>query len=216
MAGGISSALFILVVPEIFLVGSVLAVVGVTCLGSSFVILNSFLPLLVANHPSVRDGLEGHPDNDLVPTSSGFIDRGSSRIDESEDIIQEPEAEKMDSTALKLSTKISSKGVGIGYAAAVFVQVLSILLLFGMSKLSVSSTVPLRLVLFMVGCWWLGFTIPASIWLRDRPGPPLKSISSANAWRTCAAYTTFAWGSVWETIKVAVKLRQMVIFLIAW
>ncbi len=121
-----------------------------------------------------------------------------------------------DSIALKLSTKISSKGVGIGYAAAVFVQVLSIVLLFGMSKLSVSSTLPLRLVLLMVGMWWLAFTIPSSMWLRDRPGPPLKTIHSGSRWRSCVAYISFAWSSLWRTVKIAVKLRQMVIFLIAW
>merc|ERR1712093_698775 len=216
VAGGISSALFIFVVPEIFLVGSVLAVVGVTCLGSSFVILNSFLPLLAANHPDVNGGLGGRPDDVSGPTSPGIRLRESSGIDESGDSNHTHWSAQTDSTALKLSTKISSKGVGIGYAAAVFVQVLSILLLFGLSKLSVSSTIPLRLVLFMGGGWGLGFTLPASIWLRDRPGPPLQTISSSNTWRTCVAYIAFAWGSVRNTIKVAVELRQMVIFLIAW
>ncbi|KAK0102025.1 Autophagy protein 22 [Cadophora gregata f. sp. sojae] len=215
VAGGISSALFIFVVPQIFLVASILAVVGVTCLGSSFVILNSFLPLLVANHPHVPDSVGDSEDaSATISSDSGVL--VSSSIDESRDATYKPRSGHMDSTALKLSTKISSKGVGIGYVAAVFVQVLSIMLLFGMSKLSVSSTFPLRLVLFMVGSWWLGFTIPASIWLRDRPGPPLPAISSAKSWKTCVAYVAFAWGSVWKTIKMAVKLRQMVIFLIAW
>ncbi|PVH81122.1 hypothetical protein DL98DRAFT_178845 [Cadophora sp. DSE1049] len=216
VTGGISSALFIFVVPQIFLLGSILAVVGVTCLGSSFVILNSFLPLLVASHPHVQGSGEGRSDDESATTCPGSHDREFSSIDESLDATRKPNGKHIDSTTLKLSTKISSKGVGIGYIAAVFVQVLSIMLLYGMSKLSVSSTLPLRLVLFMVGSWWLGFTIPASLWLRDRPGPPLKTISSPNSWRTCVAYITFAWGSVWKTIEVAVKLRQMVIFLIAW
>lgn len=38
-------------------------------------------------------------------------------------------ASKAGSLELQLSTKISSKGVGIGYLAAVFVQCLSIVLL---------------------------------------------------------------------------------------
>ncbi|KAH7384958.1 autophagy-related protein 22-like protein [Cadophora sp. MPI-SDFR-AT-0126] len=215
VTGGISSALFIFVVPQIFFVGSFLAVIGVTCLGSSFVILNSFLPLLVANHPHVRDQVAA-PDDEPATSSPRSGDRGYSSVDEGLDATHKLGDRQIDSTALKLSTKISSKGVGIGYIAAVFVQVLSIMLLFGMSKLSVSSTLPIRLVLFMVGSWWLGFTIPASMWLRDRPGPPLKTISSANSWKTSVAYITFAWGSVWKTIRVAVKLRQMVIFLIAW
>ncbi|KAG4438717.1 hypothetical protein IFR05_005797 [Cadophora sp. M221] len=216
VTGGLSSALFIFVVPQIFLVGSVLAVVGVTCLGSSFVILNSFLPLLVANHPQVQGSVPG-PAGDASTAAPPAFNEGAFS-DTDEDLVPTGKltGNEADSAALKLSTKVSSKGVGIGYIAAVFVQVLSIMLLFGMSKLSVSSTLPLRLVLLMVGCWWLAFTIPASIWLRDRPGPPLKTISNASLWRTCVAYISFAWASVWKTIKVAVRLRQMVIFLIAW
>ncbi|KAH7312965.1 autophagy-related protein 22-like protein [Rhexocercosporidium sp. MPI-PUGE-AT-0058] len=205
VTGGLSSALFIVVVPQIFLVGSILAVIGVTCLGSSFVILNSFLPLLVANHPQVQGGTPGRTDDASTAAPHATSNGGtSSDSDEDVDPAGKLGSNETDSAALELSTKISSQGVGIGYIAAVFVQVLSIMLLFGMSKLSVSSTLPLRLVLFVVGCWWLGFTIPASIWLRDRPGP------------TCVAYISFSWASVWKTIKVAVRLRQMVIFLIAW
>lgn len=101
--------------------------------------------------------------------------------------------------------------------AAVFVQILSILLLFLMSKTSVSSTLPLRLVLFLVGVWWFAFTIPSSLWLRDRPGPPLRTgISGTSKLRSCLAYISFACLSLWKTIKVALKLRQAVIFLIAW
>lgn len=216
VTGGLSSALFIFVVPQIFLVGSVLAVVGVTCLGSSFVILNSFLPLLVANHPQVQGGVPGRMGDASTAAHPAFNGRATSDIDEGLDPTAKLTGNEADSAALKLSTKISSKGVGIGYIAAVFVQVLSIMLLFGMSKLSVSSTLPLRLVLLMVGCWWLAFTIPASIWLRDRPGPLLKTISNGSLWRHCVAYIAFSWASVWKTIKVAVRLRQMVIFLIAW
>ncbi|XMA16650.1 hypothetical protein WAI453_009441 [Rhynchosporium graminicola] len=217
VTGGISSALFIFVVPRMFLVGPVLAVVGVTCLGSSFVILNSFLPLLVTNHPQAQDGSEPRTNDSLATARSPNFDEGELSVNDVAPCnITRGGGDVPDSLALALSTKISSKGVGLGYMAAVFVQILSILVLFGMSKLSVSSTLPLHLVLFMVGCWWLAFTIPASVWLNDRPGPPLKTISSARRWRTCVAYIIFAWESVWKTVKVAARLRQMVLFLVAW
>lgn len=210
--------LFIVVIPRLFLLAPLLVVVGVTCLGSSFVILNSFLPLLVANHPQV-DERDHHPElkGMFSPKRAPSFDSNDG-ISESTAFEGTPDAgnNAKDSAALKLSTQISSKGVGIGYAAAVFVQILCILVLFGMSKLSVSSTLPLRLVLLLVGTWWLCFTVPSSMWLRDRPGPPLKTISTGSLWRSCFAYTTFAWASVWRTIKVAVQLRQMVIFLVAW
>jgi len=210
--------LFILVVPKIYLLGAILVVVGVTCLGSSFVLLNAFLPLLVANHPLVVTGGRSNQDSSSIPLESLSPDRDSIDDEERDDRRAFPSVSKSTTTELQLSSKISSKGVGIGYIAAVFVQILSILVLFLMSKKkNVSSTLPLRLVLLMVGIWWFAFTIPSSMWLRDRPGPPLETASShRNKWRAFVAYFSFAWISLWKTIKVAIKLRQMIIFLVAW
>lgn len=33
---------------------------------------------------------------------------------------------------------------------------------------------------------------------------------------SCSAYVLFAWLSVWQTLKIAIKLRQTITFLIAW
>jgi UMF1 family MFS transporter len=208
--------LFLFVVPKIYLVAPLLVIIGVTCLGSSHVILNSFLPLLVLNHPVAR-----HEPTNGSSIPMGVMSPGGSYG-------EDPPAQdttaggktvltKSDSPQLELQNKISSKGVGIGYSAAVFVQVLSIVILYLMSKTSASSTLGLRMALFMVGLWWFCFTIPVSIWMRSRPGPPLTTaLSKPSRFRTIVAYLTFAWGSVWKTVKVAIKLRQMVIFLIAW
>src|ERR1700693_2920799 len=70
--GATACMLFLLVFPSIYLVGSLLVVVSVTCLGSTFVLLNSFLPLLVSNHPSIRNSDEGmdHAPGVLMATLS--------------------------------------------------------------------------------------------------------------------------------------------------
>lgn len=199
--------LFLLVVPKIYLVAPLLVIIGVTCLGSSNVILNSFLPLLILNHPLAQ---KETTDGSSIPM--GVMSPEGSYEDPPANI-----SSKADSPQLVLQNRISSKGVGIGYAAAVFVQVISIVLLYLMSKTSASSTLPLRMVLFMVGLWWLCFTLPVMFWMRPRPGPPLTTaLSKPSRLHSIVAYLTFAWGSVWKTVKVAVKLRQMVIFLIAW
>ncbi|KAH8765681.1 autophagy-related protein 22-like protein [Hyaloscypha finlandica] len=218
--GATSSMMFIFIVPQIFVLGSLLTIVGVTCLGSSFVILNSYIPLLVANHPQTY-GDGDHDMNEassvpLEPLSPGLRRRESSERQGFHTIAHSSGPQRTDSPALKLSTEISSKGVGIGYMAAVSVQIICILILFAMSKLNVSSTLALRIALLFVGIWWFVFTIPASLWLKDRPGPPLKTGISGGRIRCCLAYTSFAWSSLWKTIKVAAKLRQAVIFLIAW
>ncbi|KAI5206047.1 MFS general substrate transporter [Aureobasidium subglaciale] len=208
--GSVSSMLFIVVTPSIYLLGSVLVILGVASLGSSFVLLNSFLPLLASNHPSVISAEE----------QSGSPSASVNMVEPDGSYSAAPEGQdgKQTSPALTLSNKISAKGVGLGYLAAVLVQIVSIGMLFGLGKVNFSSqSIPLRLVLLLVGvCWAIG-TIPGALWLRDRPGPPLKSLGARRGkLGRVLAYFVFAWSSVWQTVKQAVKLRQTVIFLIAW
>jgi len=197
--GAIMSMSFMFVVPSIYLVGALLVVIGVTCLGSSFVVLNSFLPLLAANHPSVIGTFKGD--------SMGFEDAAH---------------EQGNAAAIQTSTNISSNAVGLGYAAAVFVQIIGIGILATMKNLfgdSVSATLPLRMVLLLAGLWWLALLVPAGLWLRKRPGPPLEdsrlSQHGSNFTRGLM-YVRFAWISLWRTVKIAAELKQVVLFLIAW
>lgn len=197
--GAIMSMSFMFVVPAIYLVGAFLVVIGVTCLGSSFVVLNSFLPLLAANHPSVN----GASKEDRLGSDEFLPAQGNT-------------------AELQISTSISSNAVGLGYAAAVFVQVLGIGILAITKKLfgdSISSTLPLRLILLLVGLWWLALMVPAALWLRKRPGPPLQdSQLPQRSSKLMMAITCvrFAWTSLWRTVKIAAQLKQMVIFLGAW
>lgn len=212
-----ATSLFIFVSPKIYLLASVLVIIGVACLGSSFVLLNSFLPLLASNHPSVVTEQSGDPVRRPLPSDYGFQEE-SGAVTGNSNWPTKPNTTKDSLPVLDLSTKISSNGVGIGYAAAVFVQILSILLLLGLSKLSfASASTPLRLVLLLVGVWWAVFTVPCALWLRDRPGPPLKPRNNGHSrMQRVIAYVVFAWSSVWGTIKVAAKLRQTMLFLVAW
>ena len=166
--------LFIVVVPSIYMLGALLAIISNTCFGASFVLLNSFLPLLVRHHPSIQN------DND-DPGDDQIEDADEHQLDSSTDALltstqpysasRNKEAENI-SPELILSTQISSYGIGIGYIAAVIVQSLAIAILLLTRYLSKSITLGLRLVLLFVGSWWFGFTIPAALWLRPRPGPP--------------------------------------------
>ncbi|GIZ47367.1 hypothetical protein CKM354_001046000 [Cercospora kikuchii] len=183
----------ILVSPGIYLIGSLLTIVGVVCLGSTFVLLNSYLPLLAANHPQVRAKVRDD--------TGGYLETKSSTSPE-----------------LKLSTQISSRGVGLGYAAAVSTQVLSIGLLVLLKKAHfVAESTPLRFVLLFGGICWFTLTLPGATWLRNRPGPPLRAIEP---WKSklpvAIQYMIFAWKSVWTTVRTAAKLRQSWVFLIAW
>ncbi|KAJ5425001.1 hypothetical protein N7465_000071 [Penicillium sp. CMV-2018d] len=238
-AGALASMLFVFIAPPVFVLGSILVVVGVTCLGSSCVVLNSYLPVLVANDPSLQEGKA-----DDGAEMSGFDrDGGNSgwnawgnddADDDSLDGLQPsgqpqssleggmgPEAPPSSSPELQLSTKISSRGIGLGYCAAVFVQIISIIMLITLSKTSlakVSATLPMRFVLLLVGIWWGAFTLVTRNLLKTRPGPPLDTVSTKGTgrWRAWLRLVGFAWKSLWETVKVASKLREVLIFLVAW
>lgn len=112
---------------------------------------------------------------------------------------------------MQLSTKISSYGVGIGYTAAVLVQVLSVIIL----KSTGSTLFSLRLVLFFIGLWWLWFSIPAALWLRPRPGPPL-SYGKAEDPQTWSSYISYSWKNLAKTIVRARRLKDVLLFLGAW
>ena len=177
-------------------------------------LLNSFLPLLAANHPSIRV-----QEDDQISASTR-----STRRHEADDLdVKFEDANsniKRTPSPLALSTKISAKGVGLGYIGAVAMQLVSILLLLDLNKFAASTAVSTRLrtILFCVGLVWMLGTIPCALWLRDRPGPPLNVTPKAHtsSIRRVATYITFAWTSVFATIRIAIQLPQLSLFLVAW
>lgn len=219
--GAAACICFIFIVPAVYFLGSVLVVFSVTCLGTSNVLLNAFLPLLVANHPSIRGT------DPAAPLASREDDDDAHDDDDDGEVLlngagaAKPEVfvEGSSSPQLQLANRISAKGVWTGYLAAVSVQILSIVILVLFNKYAPSianSTIPLRLILLIVGIWWACFSIPAALWLRPRPGPPLLAPTSRSRFRMALAYVAFSWTSLWRTIKLALKLRQAWRFLIAW
>lgn len=211
-----------------FVLGSLLVVIGVTCLGSSFVLLNSFLPLLAANDPIVQLSNQRSKESDddialhvLGEASANHNNISNPRSGSRSGSLSRKKASSRTSPELELSTRISSKGVGLGYIAAVVMQLVSIALLSVMKKTNTdpgSQTLPLRLVLFVVGVWWLVFSVPTYLYLRDRPGPPLEPIipGARSRFQIYWQHVVFSWSGLWKTISLAIKLREAVIFLIAW
>lgn len=215
--GSVATMLFIAVIPQIYLFGALLAIIGNTCFGASFVLLNSFLPLLVRYHPSIlrrraeendtmhaRAANAGEPfeDEDEPTSTSALLPR-----DRPDEAVPGDTPTMAVSPELRLSTQISAYGIGIGYIAGLLVQVAGILIVIATG----STTLSLRLVLLLAGAWWFFFTIPAALWLRPRPGPPLPYTNT-----NWVSYVTYAWKSLFKTIGRARKLKDIVIFLAAW
>lgn len=228
--GSFCVMLYIFVTKETYVFGAVLAIISNVSFGASFVLLNSFLPLLVRYHPKVlyagdtstpdlaepngeSQRLEQSQDDDETET---FRDSSSSTallVDEAPHRLRKVLThEDQTSVELALSTEISAKGIGIGYAAGLFLQCVAILILIKMR----SSIWSLRVVLFMIGSWWAFFTIPAALWLRPRPGPPLPAQKSRKGFRAFVAYTLYAWKSLFKTVSLARRLLDIMLFLAAW
>ncbi|KAF2710255.1 autophagy-related protein 22-1 [Pleomassaria siparia CBS 279.74] len=206
--GSVVSALFIFVTPTVFYLAPLLVIIGVTCLGCSFTLLNAFLPLLVSNYPDDR----------IDDTSSDF--ELEALNPESSTATHRSDPEKL-TRDLERSAKLSSTGLGLGYIAAVTAEILAIgiIVFFNKTNLAPNSpSLPIRTILLFVGIWWALFSIPTILHLRPRPGPPLPTQSkSVNRKRSAFLfYTTFSLSSSWTTFKRAIRLRQVTTFLIAW
>lgn len=228
--GALSTMLFLPIVPSVYLLGALFAIIANTCFGASFVLLNSFLPLLVRHHPSIQDeysALERTPSIDHPDEPIDNVEpeqRLSRSVDSASPLLQsQPANATSDATLsdsspsiisaeLRLSTKISSNGIGIGYISAVILQILCILVVV----VTGSTTFSLRLVLFLIGLWWLIFTIPAALWLRPRPGPPLSFPSTTKPRRVWVEYIIYSWKSLGRTALRARHLKDVLLFLGAW
>ncbi|KAK5658747.1 hypothetical protein OQA88_1556 [Cercophora sp. LCS_1] len=231
-AGSLSVMCYIFVSKNVYLLGAFLAIISNTSFGASFVLLNSFLPLLVRNHPSTNPNTATLRTPDLAASdhesqpledSTQFEaegDRGydstaallPGRVEEGHPISRVRTEEEQTSQELNLSTQISAKGIGIGYIAALFLQCVAIFILIKMKNTTWSQ----RVVLCVIGAWWAVFTVPAAMWLRPRPGPPLPSTTGQQGFRAWVSYTIFAWKSLFRTIQLARRLVDIVLFLGGW
>ncbi|OHE99582.1 autophagy protein Atg22 [Colletotrichum orchidophilum] len=233
--GSFSVMAYIFVNKTTYLLGALLAIISNTCFGASFVLLNSFLPLLVRHHPEVIASETvhtpdlGHSDLESRPLNGSYVDEDSA-ADDVEDqnsallgghgngngnggypLVRQATHEELTSVELQLSTQISAKGIGIGYIAGLFVQCVAIAIVIALKNTTWSQ----RVALSFCGLWWATFTIPAAMWLRPRPGPPMPTTSGKGirAWPT---YVVMAWKSLFNTVRLARRLRDIVLFLCAW
>lgn len=215
---------FIFITKETYILGGVLTIISNVSFGASFVLLNSFLPLLVRYHPDIFDARQADTpdlaDSSLesrrMEDSIGNLDPAmansiSALLPDAVPVPTEQHLQDLTSKEVGLSSQISAKGIGIGYGAALFVQCIAI----GILILMQNTTWAQRVVLFMVGAWWTIFTIPAAMWLRPRPGPPLqdKDRKGQLSWFT---YLVYAWKSLFKTIKMARRLLDITLFLAGW
>jgi UMF1 family MFS transporter len=210
--GSISTMLFLPVVPKVYILGAVLAIISNTCFGASFVLLNSFLPVIVRFHPTVRypdSSTEGsfvdEDEDDLVtPTQERVAHEAhwANHLSERENVLDEV----ADATTALLPSRISTadltsprvkSSVAPSQELALSTKISSYGIAIGyIAALLVqtigivvvimfrSSNFGLRMVLFIIGAWWFIFT--------------------------------YSWKSLARTATHARLLKDVLLFLAAW
>lgn len=216
---------YIFITKEIYILGAILTIISNTSFGASFVLLNSFLPLLVRYHPEVIEAnVAGTPDledseyesralqNSIGELDPAMVNSTSALLaDDGQPLKRTATHSEITSKELSLSTRISAIGIGTGYLAALFLQCVAIGILIAMHN----TTWAQRVVLFIVGLWWTIFTIPAAMWLRPRPGPPLSEDGKKGP-RSWFGYIIYSWKSLFRTVSLARRLLDIMLFLAGW
>ncbi|KAF2033390.1 autophagy-related protein 22-2 [Setomelanomma holmii] len=242
--GSIATMLFLPVVPKVYILAAVLAIISNTCFGASFVLLNSFLPLLVRFHPTVRypdssdtdESFVDEEDDQETPTQeriaheahyANHLSRNESLLTEVVDastalLPRNPLVADMTSPRVKtraapsqeLALSTKFSSYGIGIGYIAALVVQTLGIFIVI--IFQSSNFGLRLVLFTIGLWWFIFTIPTARWLRPRPGPPLHLPAQTSNFRTALTYFTYSWKSLARTATHARLLKDVLLFLAAW
>ncbi|KAJ3095193.1 Autophagy protein 22 [Phlyctochytrium planicorne] len=110
----------------------------------------------------------------------------------------------------KIAHYLSSRGYFYAYAAGVVELIIggALVVVITMLKLTgVPESFGMQCAVAFAGIWWIGFMYPTWKNLRVRPGPALPAGTS---------YIVFSWQRFFGTLKRAAKLKQLIIFLIAW
>ena len=216
--------LFLLISADTYMLGALFAIVANTCFGASSVLLNSFLPLLVRQHPEAQGSGPAPETTAISPLDEQDEDVVHAEVltSSTAGLLSNDDHTKLQENAppgaaqksiAQLSSRISANGIGVGYIAAFVVQVLGM----GIVTMLGETLWSLKVVLFLIGAWWFAFSVPSALWLRPRPGPPLQ-IGSAGLGRrrVWLAYISHSWKSLGKTAVRARQLKDVLLFLAAW
>lgn len=122
------------------------------------------------------------------------------------DLVEDENQEEID---IKTSV-ISGRGASYGYISALIVQLISILLVRQSQNHD-----NLQVAVLFVGVWWLLWQIPIAFLLHDTPSIPRQEINEFTFAKS-GSYMKYGWKSLWESLKHASLLKDVVIFLVGW
>lgn len=230
--GSVATILF-LAVPSssrIWAVSSLLTVIANVSFGVSIVCLNSYLPQLARADSGVKAAysrLQSIRDGEQDLHEQGDEDDAVSNLDaEAQTLLSQPQTaesptriddsdsapESYTKLVSRATSRISSKGIAIGYSAGI---ALLLLLLVPVTLLK-GSTFALRLSISLTGVWWLVFTIPAALWLPGRSSSDVTD--TVRSGQSTAGQIAEAWRRLALMLRPSEirELKNTFWFLLAW
>ncbi|ODV84850.1 hypothetical protein CANARDRAFT_8421 [[Candida] arabinofermentans NRRL YB-2248] len=199
--GGLSTMMFWSVQNNGYYLASLLCILANSAFGCVNVCGNSFLSLLVNNHESVKRISKNDP---LRLSKIGEV-----------------------------SSRISGYGAALGYVSALVVQILTMLVILKIRhNPNVDSLIyPIKVVIGIVGLWWLVFQVPLAILLKSRPSKELKidhlKYPSPGddqylrkiigyKYQIIKAYIWHGYRMLLLSIRLASQLKDISFFLLGW
>ncbi|KAG8931549.1 Autophagy protein 22 [Tulasnella sp. 418] len=161
--GSLSATLFIALpsTSVIWILCALLAIFANVSFGASVVALNAYLPGLARADPEV---IQARAEAERIRMECDSEPESSSSSTSSQNAYSKA-METYNAIVSRTTSRISSQGIAIGYAAGIALLVIALIPVIMMK----GSTFSLRLAISLSGIWWAVFTIPGAFWL---PGGP--------------------------------------------
>lgn len=125
----------------------------------------------------------------------------------------------------RIGARISGKGTAVGYGSALFVQIITMIMLVRCKSADKHPGSNLQLVIALIGWWWLFGQIPVSRYLSESfvSGDLDNAVDASavgdeieNASLSLVGQIVYGWRSLFRTVQKACKLKDVTTFLIGW
>jgi UMF1 family MFS transporter len=176
--------------PDKYGLAGILTVVSNTFFGTSYLFYNAFMPYLTRSHPAFLDAKFEYK---TIKTGAATGVGAASK--------------KLLDTYHDTADMISAEGFKWGYISGSFCCFLSIGVIF-----MIPSLFGMRLIIFMMGCWWFVFAIPLFLFLHTRPGPNFPSDVHSNP----LSAVTFSWRRIMASCYAMRHLPETLKFLVSY
>lgn len=209
VVGGGATSLFIFVGVHNYYLASVLAIVGNCCLGVINVLINSYMILLINNRELKDEEERLLGDRGAVEYSGETSIANGAETSARTDVLGDGSVSE---EALgKVGAKISGIGTSSGYAAALAVQLSSLLGLVVLKAKGGEMIWSTKIIISCVGVWWLGWQVPIARYLRN-----FNAVEEGQPHMHYGAMIRKGYHDIYHAVVSVGELKHVYFFLLGW